>query len=494
MRASYVAATAGAAFASIAVAWRPTTDADNDKVTVSKACPFEGLCYELNIPNITATTGRGDIFFQVRAKSDYQWVGLGQGSGMTNANIFVFYQAQNGKDVTVSPRIGVGHEEPLWDSRADIELLDGSGIKDGWMTANVRCGDCDSWASGTMDFTKDRADWIYAVKKGEPLNSNDVEVTISKHDRATPFTWPLKRAKGGDSSNPFLDADSNVSDDSSSGAESISTESSAQVSEQLVNIHGGLATLSFVILFPIGGILIRLANFRGGLWIHVGLQIVAWIAAIGAIATGARIANAMDLFMHAHPIIGAVLALLLIGQPVYGWIHHKKFKQIGQRTKWSYAHLTIGRVAVFGGMINGGLGIMLAGDTEQTKKIAYAVIASVLAVLYIAAIVWGERRRKRTKMTPTGFRTDSNGNSTTLFNNEQGDPHGGHEMRRLWLSDKRRGHQRSSTEYAPLAAGEGYGEESHSRSHSRAPSVSPSGRYSDGGQGYMDAQARASMT
>jgi hypothetical protein len=89
---------------------------------------------------------------------------------------------------------------------------------------------------------------------------------------------------------------------------------------------------------------------------------------------------------------------------VYGIIHHRKFKQVGHRTAWSYAHLTVGRIAVFGGMINGGLGIMLAGDVPQNGRVAYAAVAGVLALLYIAAIIWGERRRKQTKMGATGFR------------------------------------------------------------------------------------------
>ena len=104
-----------------------------DKAKISKLCPFQEICYQLNVPNNTAATGQGDIFFQVNASSTYQWVAMGLGSQMLGANIFVVYQAANGKDVTVSPRLGVGHEEPLWDSRADIEVLDGSGVKDGRM-------------------------------------------------------------------------------------------------------------------------------------------------------------------------------------------------------------------------------------------------------------------------------------------------------------------------------------------------------------------------
>jgi len=459
---------------------------------LSKECPFDQVCYQLNIPNNTATTGKGDIFFQIHASTDYRWVGLGQGDTMRGANIFLIYQSANGKNVTLSPRYGVGNEEPLWDPRADVELLEGSGVKDGWMTANVRCGDCDRWAAGVMNFQSDSGDWIAAMRKDDPLMSDDLEESLQQHDEPKSYEWPLNNAKGGDEANPFVAGAATTVTNSDSSSDS--QGSKAWVMEHLPKIHGSLATLVFVILFPIGGILIRVANFRGGIWIHVGVQIVAWIAAIGVVASGIRLATTLKLFVRAHPIIGMVLAVLLIGQPVYGIIHHRMFKKMGQRTGWSYAHLTIGRAVIFGGMINGGLGIMLAGDADQKTVIGYSVIAGVLGILYIAAIIWGERRRKRTKMGATGFPPSED--QARLIN--RGDGQGlaepqGQEMKPLWLG-KERGHDRTSTEYAPLEAGEGYGEPSHSRSHSRAPSPTPSGRYSDRRSVSMDGRARISMT
>ena len=58
---------------------------------------------------------------------------------MSGANIFVVYADSTGSNVTLSPRLGKGHVQPSADNTAQVSLLDGSGIADGKMTANIRC-------------------------------------------------------------------------------------------------------------------------------------------------------------------------------------------------------------------------------------------------------------------------------------------------------------------------------------------------------------------
>lgn len=60
----------------------------------------------------------------------------------------------------------------------------------------------------------------------------------------------------------------------------------------------------------------------------------------------------------------------------------------------SYEHIGIGRIAIILGMINGGLGLQLAG-IASSYMIAYGVCAGVMGLLYIASIVYGEMKRKR---------------------------------------------------------------------------------------------------
>ena len=93
----------------------------------------------MNIPEDTASSGIGDLFFQISAPSSYEWVALGQGTGMSGSNIFVIYTSTGGKGVTISPRLGTGHSMPNFNDAAQVTLLEGSGVSGDKMVANVRC-------------------------------------------------------------------------------------------------------------------------------------------------------------------------------------------------------------------------------------------------------------------------------------------------------------------------------------------------------------------
>lgn len=99
-----------------------------------------------------------------------------------------------------------------------------------------------------------------------------------------------------------------------------------------------------------------------------------------------------------HPIIGIVVFAALFFQPIFGFVHHMMYKKHQTRTVWSYIHLWLGRLAITLGIINGGLGFQLADRMKMSSKsgmIAYSVIAGFVWLVWVAAIVIGERRRSR---------------------------------------------------------------------------------------------------
>ncbi|KAK5125493.1 hypothetical protein LTR85_000604 [Meristemomyces frigidus] len=209
------------------------------------------------------------------------------------------------------------------------------------------------------------------------------------------------------SSSSSGDSTGNSSGDSSSSAASFSNAgySGLSLSKQnsILFAHGALAALAFVALFPIGGLIIRLANFTGAIWVHVALQVFAYIIYIIGFGLGVYMATNLRLMSNSHPVIGIVLFVVLLGQPILGLLHHRLFKKYGHRTLWSYAHLSVGRIAILLGIINGGLGLRLAGESKS-KTIAYAVIAAIVGVVYIVCVVFGEVRRKgKTQNEPPAY-------------------------------------------------------------------------------------------
>lgn len=161
--------------------------------------------------------------------------------------------------------------------------------------------------------------------------------------------------------------------------------------------HGIMAAVAFALIFPIGGIIIRVANFTGLTWVHAAIQALGFLVFVAAFGLGIYIANTLHLFGNHHPIIGIVVFGILVFQPVLGLLHHMAFKKTGKRGIWSYAHLGIGRIAIILGIINGGLGLRLADNAATHWLIAYGVIAGVFGVAYIASAVFGEAKRSKAK-------------------------------------------------------------------------------------------------
>ena len=353
------------------------------QANILNTCPETDVCFSINVPQQSANSGSGDIYFQLSAPTTYSWVGLAQGTMMSNANMFVMYSSADGQNVTLSSRTTSGHVMPTYNNAADITLLEGSGISNGRMVANVRCGNCDSWSTGTMSLDGGNSNWLYAHLQGAAIDSDNNDAPISQHDQHGVIQWDLSRATGGSDTNPFTSA-STTTTTSSSAAQGLSM--------RLVQAHGTLASIAFVAIFPIGAILVRLTSFSP--WIHGGLQVFGYGIFIAAAGLGIYMANNVDYLQEPHAIIGMLLLGIFFFMPFLGTIHHRMYKQMQMRTFWSYGHIFTGRAGVLLGIVNGGLGLKLA-DADRSSIIAYGVVAGLMGALYIGAIIFGELRRAR---------------------------------------------------------------------------------------------------
>lgn len=169
--------------------------------------------------------------------------------------------------------------------------------------------------------------------------------------------------------------------------------------------HGILACLAFVVLFPLGAVLVRVVPGRWSLHAHWAVQMLAWVLYVAAFALGVDLARGMRVpggsggflsnpSISYHPIIGIVVFVLLLAQPILGIIHHKNFKAVQRRTVSSYLHVWDGRVTIILGITNGGLGLQLAGAGD-TLKLAYTIVAAIFGGTWIVLAVLSECRRKR---------------------------------------------------------------------------------------------------
>jgi hypothetical protein len=322
---------------------------------------------------------------------------------MAGANMFILYSSSS-NNVTISPRSGQGHIPPMQNSDSRVSLLDGSGIQDGVMTANILCENCNKWRGGSMDPSSSSTQWIYAYKEGSPLNSDSVTELIQRHDRHGSVNLDLSPAKAS-SSNPFLDYDPATG----SGGTISSADNSGRNS--MLVAHGLIMAIAFVLLFPSFSLLVPLPWAVSITKVHAPLQVLALALAIAGMGVGIRLAIDRNLMANSHPIIGiVVVALLALFQPAMGFLQHRHFRNSGGKSAFAYVHRWLGRSMVILGIINGGLGFRLAGignpGTPRSAMIAYSVIVGVMGLVYLGVHLLvavqgrnrgqerGERKRK----------------------------------------------------------------------------------------------------
>ncbi|RYO74351.1 hypothetical protein DL764_010876 [Monosporascus ibericus] len=168
------------------------------------------------------------------------------------------------------------------------------------------------------------------------------------------------------------------------------------------DIHGILAAIAFVGLFPLGSIFMRVIPGRFAWIVHAITQTVAYMVFIGAAVLGLYLVNTIQIppngaslletsGVNVHPIVGIVILALLFFQPIFGLLHHANFKRLGRRTSWSHLHLWNGRAMVTLGIVNGGLGLGLARASPGSIA-AYSVVAAIVWLLWVLAAAYGEFR------------------------------------------------------------------------------------------------------
>ncbi|KAI1435392.1 hypothetical protein GGR50DRAFT_330145 [Xylaria sp. CBS 124048] len=173
--------------------------------------------------------------------------------------------------------------------------------------------------------------------------------------------------------------------------------------------HGILAAAAFAFVFPLGSILMRVLPSKKAWLVHGTIQVVAFAVYIIAAALGIKLVSMVRLRpegttliqtagANAHPIIGIFLLVVLVAQPLLGVAHHRRYKAVPTRTWVSYAHLWLGRGAITLGIVNGGLGLMLAGSPNG-PVLAYAIIAGIMSGVWLLSALYAEIKRSGRKAT-----------------------------------------------------------------------------------------------
>lgn len=98
-----------------------------------------------------------------------------------------------------------------------------------------------------------------------------------------------------------------------------------------------------------------------------------------------------------------MIVVLLVFQPILGYVHHLQYKRHQARNLYTHAHIWYGRVLVSAGLINGLLGCLLAGKGAGVIA-AYCIIAGLIWALWIAVMVFAAKKQKRSSKSNNDIR------------------------------------------------------------------------------------------
>jgi hypothetical protein len=199
---------------------------------------------------------------------------------MAGTLIFVTYASQDGKNVTVSPRIGTGHVMPTHTNDVQVDVLSGSGIVNGSFVVNAKCNKCRSWNGGKINVDSTSQAMIWAVGPTGTLKSNDVSAQISKHEGYNFFNINLQAATGAGGV-PVVSSSS----DTVIGGGPVGGDGHFRGA---TGFHAFLMVAAFLIVFPGGLLFLRVFE---KVWLHWSVQSLALLMTILGMGVGIAISK-----------------------------------------------------------------------------------------------------------------------------------------------------------------------------------------------------------
>ncbi|KAL6805744.1 hypothetical protein J3E68DRAFT_22863 [Trichoderma sp. SZMC 28012] len=383
-----------AAFAAPALA----DDTNNPTGQSTFISPDGSLAFAFTVPD----NGNTDIYFSLRVSTDRSWGAIGLGSDdMPGALFLILYRSKNNHDnVTFSPRLAYGNYEPKYYPDLKFDVLDGTGVQDGYMTFNAVCHEhCRSWpaggtSKGYIDVSSPNQQAIYALGGKESFSDDEVDANLKMHSEHGTFTIDMKRTQGR-ADLPVLTKDSVAE------GTTLNSRSTGNFDWKAA-AHAAFMVFSFMLLIPIGTILIRMEKLAK---FHKFNQTFALCLVLAGFAFGILTSFNYQRsrgFHSLHQVLGFITILLLFVQLAAGILHHLKWRKTKQPTTFGKVHLWNGRIVMILGAANGYIGFGFALD----RKYALIVLGIVffLVMCTLGYIIWGAKRQMpRRQQGPSGF-------------------------------------------------------------------------------------------
>ncbi|KAK4454863.1 hypothetical protein QBC34DRAFT_390971 [Podospora aff. communis PSN243] len=376
---------------------------------------------------VNASTKATDVYISmtVTRSSALGWTAIGTGSEMAGSTMFVVYgDPASGADPVLSIRTIDGHHQP---KAVDLSTLPGLRIlRSKWQKLTVAslkgrheddphypivptspashiadiaiaCYACplQAWK---LDATSKSQPFIWAWNDRQEFASYPVDAHLKMHRH---------HSGSGGFGNFYIDMPRTLSESPEpptirQGAANFGTSDPptgfsgfllSLRARPLPKAHGFLMGAAFLLLFPLGVVLMRTPSgnpFKRHWVVQAAATGLTWLGAVvAAVMTGGRMPRTF------HQWIGAAIALTLEFQFVLGWRHHMVFLRVRHRTWVSHAHIWIGRAVLGAGWVNVLIGLALSGYGGFSVAAVGALV--VVEAVGVGLWVWIAQQRAKGK-------------------------------------------------------------------------------------------------
>ncbi|KAK3680860.1 hypothetical protein B0T22DRAFT_474268 [Podospora appendiculata] len=394
------------------------------------------FCMGLTTAQNTSTSAH-DMYLHltVSRSSALGWTALGTGPTMASALMFIVYgdpSMASSTNPTLSIRTADGHHQPQplnastptggaalhilhakWQPVASAPTRRHDDDDDPPAPAPgapathvadilVACYACGRWPGSPLSPTSSSQPWIWAWNDHQRLSSYapDAHLTMHAHHASSggygTFYVDMARSLSTDPAQTIPTLQAGVAKLGTSDRPIGAWGLLASLKEKpLVKAHALFMSAAFMVLFPLGVVLMRVpaagkgaSPFRRHWVVQVVALALTWAGvAVGVAMTHGRMPRTV------HQWVGLGIAVALGLQAVLGWRHHMVFLRIRRRTWVSVAHVWLGRSALVFGWANVVTGMVLSGHGRLDLGVV-GVVAVVEAVSVAGCVWWVQRKRR----------------------------------------------------------------------------------------------------
>lgn len=239
--------------------------------------PGGDLAFGFTVPD----DNTADVYFSLRVSAKRSWGAVGLGNNQMSGALFLMIYRDRSGNVTFSPRLAYGNYEPQYYADVVYDVLNGTGIVDGYMLFTARCRDrCRNWpargsSGGFIDVNSPNQKAIYAIGPQQTFRSDSASADLKFHSEYGSFTIDMKRTFGSPDA-PHL----------TSSSKSVGTTLDSRTtgkSDWKAALHATFMVFCIMAMLPAG-----VALLRFGRWVkwHASVQTVALIGVLAGLSMG----------------------------------------------------------------------------------------------------------------------------------------------------------------------------------------------------------------